>query len=236
MSRRILVVSSCTAKKADEGCPSPLSIEDFRDAAQLRDGEARLSGWRLPAVDMYTGPQHLHVRDGVDALRRRLGPGAVSLKIISAGYGLLDEDTPVVPYEVTFNTMSRSEARAWARHLRIPHDVRRACGGYDLVIFLLGSRYLDALDPPIATAPGQRLIFLAKPSDAPRLVGPGVTVVPAGKAETRYGAGLVALKGWMFRLFASAVARTGEALLEDVMRDDTPGAFLRALELGLDRE
>jgi hypothetical protein len=43
---------------------------------------------------MYTGPQHIHVRAGLAALRRRVEPGAVSLRIISAGYGLLDEDTP----------------------------------------------------------------------------------------------------------------------------------------------
>jgi len=224
------------AKKADHGSPSPLSVEDFREASQLRGGEARLSRWRFPTVDMYTGPQHIHVPAGVDALHRRLGAGAVRLKIISAGYGLLDEDAPVVPYEVTFNAMSRPEARAWARCLGIPGDVRRACAGHDLVIFLLGSRYVDALDPPLAAAPGQRLVFLVRPGDEPRLAAPGVTVVPAGQAETRYGAGMVALKGKMFRLFATAIAQAGEAVLEDVMQYDTPEAFFQALELGRGEE
>jgi hypothetical protein len=41
-------------------------------------------------------------------------------------------------------------------------------------------------------------------------VAPGVTVLPAGKAETRFGARMVALKGKMFRLFATAVDRFGE--------------------------
>jgi hypothetical protein len=63
-------------------------------------------------------------------------------------------------------------------------------------------------------------------------VAPGVTVLPAGKAETRFAARMVALKGKVFRLFATAVDRFGEGVLEDVMRDDTPEAFFRALELG----
>lgn len=117
----------------------------------------------------------------------------------------------------------------WARRLRVAGAVREAVRGKDLVIFLLGSRYLDALEPPIAADTGQRLIFLAKPSEATRLAGDGVVVVPAGRDQaTRYGAGLVSLKGRMFERWAKAVARSPQ-LLDETRRDATPATFLRIL-------
>ena len=113
--------------------------------------------------------------------------------------------------------------------------VREACAGYPLVVFLLGSRYLDAVEPPLAAGGAQRFVFLARPAETTRLVGSGVIIVPAGAREaTAYREGLVALKGKMFRLFALGLARSDGALLEDVLRDDTPASFVRAMRLGLE--
>jgi len=109
-----------------------------------------------------------------------------------------------------------------ARYLLLP-------GGF------LGSRYLDAVKPPLAAGGAQRFVFLARPAERTRLAGPGVTVVPAGDPETTaWGAGYVALKGKMLRLFALGLARSDGALLEDVLRDDTPASFARAMRLGLE--
>jgi len=152
-----------------------------------------------------------------------------------AAAGLLREDSPIVPYDVTFRTMSRGNIRAWARHLGVAAAVREACAGYHLVVFLLGSQYLDAVEPPLAAGGAQRFVFLARPAETTRLAGPGVTIVPAGAREaTAYGEGLVALKGKMFRLFALGLARSDGALLEDVLRNDTPASFVRAMRLGLE--
>src|SRR5688572_11012428 len=74
---------------------------------------------------MYTGPQHLHVLGGVEHLRHHYGQDAVTLKIVSAGYGVIDEHRVIAPYDLTFNTMSRRQAREWARHLAIASDFRQ---------------------------------------------------------------------------------------------------------------
>jgi len=235
LATRLLVVGSCTSLKRDDGCPHPLSLNDFRKADRLREREAALAAWRRPAGEMYTGRQHTQAVAGIAALRRRFGHEFAELAIVSAGYGLLREDAPIVPYNITFATMSGGDARAWARHLGVAAAVREACAGYPLVVFLLGSRYLDAVEPPLAAGGAQRFVFLARPAETTRLAGPGVTIVPAGAREaTAYGAGLVALKGKMFRLFALGLARSDGALLEDVLRDDTPASFVRAMRLGLE--
>ena len=218
---RILVISSCTGKKKEEPA-NKLTLDDFRDPERLARRELELRRYMLPAMEMYEGQQHKNLRRGVGLLRQEFDQDFVSVAIVSAGYGLIPESRLIAPYEVTFNSMGLVEARAWAGRLEIPEDVRRLIKGHLLVILLLGGRYLDVIDPPLVPEPPQRLVFLAKPSFFPTLVQPGVTAVPAGKTEaTRWGAGLVALKGRMFLLFALGLARMGESVLDEVMEDDT---------------
>jgi hypothetical protein len=225
----LLVVSSCTGDKAVKA--PGLTLEDFADPDRLARMERELASVRRPAGAMYTGWQHVYLMRGVDKLRRAFGNGFVDLQIVSAGYGLIEADRAICPYDVTFNEMSKPQARAWARRLGVPSGVRAALKGVEVAVFLLGSRYLDAVDPPIAAGGGQRLVFLAKPSESSRLAGAGVVTVPAGKPEaTRYGSGLVALKGKMFERFAEALAGRHE-LFDDVKADSSPATFLNALGL-----
>jgi hypothetical protein len=224
----LVVISSCTGDKAVKS-PS-LALDDFSEPVRLAERERELAPSQRPAASMYTGFQHVYLMRGIAALRDALGPQAVDLRILSAGYGLIRDDRPICAYDVTFNDMGRAQARAWARRLAVPQAVRTAARDAGLVIFLLGSRYLDAIDPPIcATHEGQRLIFLAKPAEASRLAGNGVVTIPAGKDQaSRYGSGLVALKGKMFELWAQAVAQT-PWLVDETRDDPTPATFLRAL-------
>jgi uncharacterized protein DUF6884 len=224
----LVVISSCTGDKAVKS-PS-LTMDDFCDAERLAESERRFAPSQRPAASMYTGFQHVYLMRGIAALQTALGPAGVDLRIVSAGYGLIRSDRRICAYDVTFNDMSRGEARAWAQQLGVPQEVREAIRDADLAIFLLGSRYLDAIEPPIVGHGSKRLVFLAKPSEATRLAGGGVVTVPAGKDQaSRYGSGLVALKGKMFELWAKAVANTPE-LLEATRNDQTPATFLGALE------
>jgi len=225
-SSRLLVISSCTGDKAVKA--PALTREDFADRARLAQREHELARVRRPAAEMYTGWQHRYLMDGINTLRDEFGHDFVDVQIVSAGYGLIKADRLICPYDVTFNDMSKTKAREWARHLGVHSNVRTALEDVEVAIFLLGSRYLDAIDVPIAARNGQRLIFLAKPSESKRLAGAGVVIVPAGKSETKYGAGLVALKGKMFERFAKALACRRE-LLDEIKADDSPATFLKAL-------
>jgi hypothetical protein len=179
---------------------------------------------------MYTGRQHQRLMEGVRLLRQKYGHDAVDVQIVSAGYGLVPEGRLIAPYEATFNDMGLPEMRAWAKTLGIAVAVRKTTAESPLVIFLLGSRYLEAVAPPVVPDRGQRFVFFAKPSENQRLRAPGVTVVPAGKPEaTAYGEGLVALKGKMFALLANALVQQGEPLWVAIRRDDTAHTIVSAL-------
>src|SRR5438876_827098 len=99
---KLLVVGSCTGEKDVRDCPSLLGEADFDDPSTLLCREAELSRWALSAASLYSGWQHRYTMMGVKAIRQSFGSAACALKIISAGYGLVDEDRSLVPYEATF--------------------------------------------------------------------------------------------------------------------------------------
>lgn len=226
---KLLVVSSCTGEKDVRDCPSLLDEMDFDDSATLLRREAELSRWALPAVRLYTGWQHRYMMMGVNEIRQRFGSAACTLKIISAGYGLVEEDRKLAPYEATFQRKRPRWISERAQRLGIPQTVRQAIRDFEGVIFLLGREYLLSTHPPIAPNGTQRLIFLAPNAKLP--FHQNATIVPAGLEETRFGAGLTALKGKMFELFAYGLCSRPEAWNE-VLTDPTAETFLRLVETG----
>ena len=227
---RILVITSCTGDKATVGHPG-LQLADFDDPERLKRGEGLLHDLMRPAGRMYTGQQHVRAMNGVRLLRRTLGADAVKVSILSAGYGVIDEDRLIAPYDVTFTGMSRSEARRWARQIGAADGIRKGLPGSDLVMVLLGSSYLEAMDPPLPAVPGQRIVYFAKAAERERLTSAGGVFVAAGAAEsTRYGMGIIGLKGRMLELFAQAVARDGHPVVDSVCADGTGTAMAEILK------
>lgn len=231
----LLVITSCTKRKAAEP-DGALRLLDFQDPNRLLHRSEQLSRWQMPAVDMYTGQQHVFLRRGLEHLRQPGSPIITHLRIISAGYGLLDEHDTIVPYEVTFNDMSAAERRHWSQHLKIAQHMRNALGEAQIVAFLLGARYLDAI-LPLQRLPGQRFLFFASEHEERRLAGPGVTVVPAGpKQASIFGAGLTSLKGRMFELLAQCLVVGGETYWAKLLQGRGGHAVLRDLEEGRQSE
>lgn len=230
---RLMAVSSCTGKKS-VNVSNPLTLVDLRDPTLKSKRESELARHVRAAGDLYMGEQHVRLMRGVNCLREKYGQAAVSVQIVSAGYGLVSEHQPLAPYEATFKGMGRREAREWAQQLDIPNAVRKAIQGHPLVIFLLGAEYLEAIEPPVHPEPGQRLLFFAPPREVSSLRRPGVTAIPAGREESSlYRAGLVALKGRMFELLAYSLLKEGATLFSDICGDDAPGTVVRALRKAL---
>lgn len=227
---KLLVVGSCTGEKEVRDCPSLLREADFDDPVALLYREAELSRWALPAARLYTGWQHRYMMKGVNAIRQRFGPAACALKIVSAGYGLVDEDRSLVPYEATFQRRRPRWIRERAQRLGIPQSLQQAIRDFEAVIFLLGKEYLIAVHPPsLAPAQTQRLIFLASNAKLP--FHPNATAVPAGLEATQFGAGLVALKGKMFELFAYGLCGRPDDW-NTLLSDPTAETFLNLVEAG----
>jgi hypothetical protein len=226
---RMLVIGSCTGDKNVRDCPGLLTQADFDDLPRFRCREAELSAWALPARELYTGWQHRYMMNGVDAIRHRFGTSACSVKIVSAGYGLVDEEQRLVPYEATFQGQIPKWIRDRSTMLGIPSAVRNAVGGFDVVLFLLGKEYLVSIHPPLFPDTNPRLIFLTSNAELP--FHPNSVVVPAGRKETRFGAGVMTLKGKMFERLASGLCSAPE-MWDRLVSDDSAATVLSLIEAG----
>ena len=118
----VLVISSCTSKKLNHNAP---------------------------AAKMYTGKQHTLLMDGVDQVRTRYGQSSLDVAIISAEYGLLNENDVIAPYNVTFQGMKKAEILEKSRRLQLHERVAALIARYDVVFFLLGKEYVQALQLPL---------------------------------------------------------------------------------------
>ncbi|MHA2503606.1 MAG: hypothetical protein ACXAE3_12135 [Candidatus Kariarchaeaceae archaeon] len=140
---RILVINSCGKGKAgsfEEQATCSDLITD-RDRARYVSQQASRA---LPARDLYTGQQATKIARAVDILRN-LGH-TVDYRIISAGFGLVEEMTPLPPYECTFSGMKKGDLKEMADRLGIAEDIRLIRQGYDLAYLSLGSDYLRTFD------------------------------------------------------------------------------------------
>jgi hypothetical protein len=205
---KILVIGSCTGRKDTRNCPDPLTEADFADPSLFQRRQAELSAWALPATELYTGFQHRYMMHGVKALRDRFGSSACAVKIVSAGYGLVHEDQRLVPYEATFQGTGPRWILEQSNRLGVPKAIRQAVIGYDVVLFLLGKEYLISTRPPLVPELSHRFLFFT--SDRKLAFHPNSIRVPAGPKETRFGAGITALKGKMFEGFALGLRRAPE--------------------------
>lgn len=94
---------------------------------------------------MYVGNQPRELTRAVDMLRSIKGV-QVDYYIVSAGFGLLNEDNIVPPYECSFTGMRKTELITRASSLEIEHDFCEVCRSqYALSYLALGSEYMTAL-------------------------------------------------------------------------------------------
>jgi Queuine tRNA-ribosyltransferase len=214
---RLLIISSCTGEKASKPA-NQLTLEDFQAGSEhLLERGAELRDTSLPAGELYTGSQHLQLMDGLRLLRAKQPQLDVTLKIISAGFGLINEDQMIPPYEVTFNTMSTRDVNTWAQTLHIHEDLNAAIATADIVVFLLGENYLRAAKLPLEARADQTFVFLVSGKVAERLPQHAAkqVVMPLGNPDAKsFKYGLVGLKGFLFKQLAQELSRNPAALLE----------------------
>ncbi len=227
---KMLVVTSCTGEKLYHP-ENQLTQGDFEDIETLAKREAELAEFKTTAGKIYTGMQHQRLMEGIETLRSAYGKDIVDLYIVSAGYGLISEDREVVPYEVTFNTMNGNAIKEWSQHLGIHHDLGELVQKYDLVLFLLGDKYLKAVGLPFdEVKDNQKLVFFASgtskkmiPNHAPYYF------VEVGQEDAKsFSYGLVGLKGYLFKLLATDAVKDNELLFDRIYAD--PGCTLTLLD------
>lgn len=209
----VLVISACSGSKAQD--EEKLAYEDFK-SDDFKEREEKLSKYSLPAKKMYTGQEHKYVNE---AVRKMQGNISLDWKIISAGYGMLDPDQEIVPYEVTFND-NEINTRKWAEEIGIPEDFLSVIEDYDLVIVALGTEYLKGLnlkDYKIPESP--QLLFLGGKSAKKELPKQNnIYRIPVGsEQQKKYSRMMIRLKGWLLDQFSSNIE--SEKDFEKLSRD-----------------
>ncbi|MEZ4527721.1 MAG: tRNA-guanine transglycosylase DpdA [Desulfobacterales bacterium] len=231
---KILILTACTGDKAHAPA-NCLTQADFQQmgTATFAEREKELAAFRLPAGEMYTGRQHVLLKKGLDLLRRFCPGIQFDLKIVSAGYGLLEEHAPIVPYEMTFSGMKAKDLRKWADFLDLPAKTLSALAGYDTVFFLLGKEYLRAVDlPKQLDFPGNCVFVCGRGGQAHLPEGPRVhCLLLDNKDGRRLGAALVSLKGRVMEILGEEARQQGGAFAADMFRfPERLKDFIRSFE------
>lgn len=192
---RVLVISSCTGDKKYK-VENQLTKQDFqRGHDHIKKRERELADYMLPVEEMYTGQQHVRLMQGIESVKNKI---SVDLRILSAGYGLIEHNRKIAPYECTFQKMSDRGILNWANFLNIPSDFRKIITEkYDLGLVLLGENYLKACDFGEELLFRYRTLIFCGKQFARKLPNwQNTKVIPLSESETRrFSCGLVALKG-----------------------------------------
>ena len=201
---RILIIDQCSGSKdVPESAPKfdAADIDEHgREALLARDGVPA-----IPARRLYAGRQQRYIDSAVDRLRAT--GDTVDRMYISAGFGLVDEETELPPYEVTFGDMDPEAIDERAVRLVISADVREAIQvepPYDVVILALGGDYYRSceLEAVIDALPRETygVVFNHEELASGR---PRVVSIPARTVEAKeHGTIVVALKGRYLQNFA----------------------------------
>lgn len=199
---RILVITSCTGKKAVTS-DNALTLNDFAlSGKHLLQREQELKELMRPAEELYTGQQHVRLMRGVQTIREHGSNNGIPLKldlwVLSAGYGMVPGDRKLAPYECTFQGMKSKELREWAGKLKVPDQFREIVHKkYDIALILLGDSYLSAcsIDASVLFG-GPTLIFCGKGAAKRLPRHPQVKVSTLSNPDAkRFSCPLVSLKG-----------------------------------------
>jgi hypothetical protein len=200
---KITVITTCTGSKAITAT-NPLTLEDFQAGPALVEQRCKeIASLCLPAGQMYTGEQHVHLMRGVHAARA--AGHQVDVHIISAGFGVLKEDEEIVPYEATFNDMGKKECIDWGQVLGIPQRVQDILAEpADMSLVLLSEKYLDAAEvDAVNDVAGPTWAICA--SSAVKRFSPSIQKVPLVQADTkRFHTTMIGLKGAVAALVLAA--------------------------------
>jgi hypothetical protein len=213
---RSLVIVPCTAKKRDTVL-QPARAADLMDASLRQQTEERLAAFGRPAIEMYTGTHYRLVREGLQQVWDKWGRACLDMAILSAGYGLLQPDQEIIPYDVSFDELDAATFTQWVAELRVPEKAAQLVGEADLAIFLLDGRYLTALNLPLDLPTAVPQIVLTDQESLHLLpAAPNIyTVVAHGPiAARRWHVKSSHVRGFLFGRLCSQIASHGPVVLE----------------------
>jgi hypothetical protein len=212
---KISVLTICTREKRYDH-PRKLLRRDFAELSRRLWREDELGHLRCAAGAFYTGLPMRRLGSGIGTARR--GGLEVDYWILSAGYGLLHERMPVVPYDCSFNGMDAALLAEWGQHLSLPDTAPMVLAApAALRLVLLTDPYLRACqlrpDTPLA-AP---TVFVVSRRTAGRLPSGSIPWVLGRDDVVRFGTPAVALRQELGARALRLLAREGQEGLDRLL-------------------
>ncbi|MCD6485435.1 MAG: hypothetical protein J7L47_10045, partial [Candidatus Odinarchaeota archaeon] len=204
---KILVISqdSTSMKKKMK---FPPSCEDLLPS-KIPIYKALHSEYMNKAINMFVGTQHKKVVRGVNFLKRILGKDSVDFYILSAGFGLIPADEPIIPYSCSFDNMAFQEIIDRSKLLEIPKTLKNILENneYALVFYILNKNYLLSLNKAPAKTQAVSVFFVDTDIPCKRKVVLSYSneLVSGYFASGIKLGGSVAYKGGLFLAFSKAL-------------------------------
>ena len=189
-ARTVLIVTYCTQEKRvpwgevvsvlrERGLTVP--SHDIEKEALYREV---LRNYIKPAREMYGGSFAV-VRSLADVLRRV--DKEVDVYIISARYGLIGENEPIVPYEATLKGKLKGWIRQWSARLGVENKLLKVLSSkkYDLVIVALPREYAYAVEGVLRRLLRMENAILILPKRAITADGVRARYILAGNLKSR---------------------------------------------------
>jgi hypothetical protein len=236
---RTLVITPCSA--ADSETSPTAAIDPVQRPGAGRSGQALVEAqkplradYARPAAEMYPSAHHHLVMEGARSVWDRWGRGVLDLAILSGGYGLLQPDEVIVPYDLALDELEGRALADLAAYLKIPKRTAGLVREYDLVFYLLSGHYLSLLQLPLDVPATVHHIFLTSEDSlalVPSAPNHHAVVADGGVAARRWHVKAPAVRGFLFGRLCGQVVRNGPAVLEwlyDQPSDTDPLFYKRA--------
>jgi hypothetical protein len=198
----ILIIDQCSGSKSYPQQASVLDLAEV-DAYRQSDFDGH-EPTEIPAKELYDGRQQRYIDEAVEVLRK--SGHEIERYFISAGFGLVNEQECLPPYEVTFSNMADSEIEKRAEALEISNDVENVVSNtsHDIIFFAIGSDYAKSvrLSQIVDVIPESVRVVLFNNEDLAESYRHVVSISARTSDAKKHGTIVVALKGIYLKNFA----------------------------------
>ncbi|QWC20739.1 DUF6884 domain-containing protein [Halorubrum sp. 2020YC2] len=210
---RILIIDQCSGTKSH---PADHPIVD-QEETQNEDAESLLQSLGIEGIrakDLYDGKQQRRITEAIHALTTK--GHSVERFFVSAGFGLVNEDQRLPPYEATFNSMSQAEIAEREERFQLTQRLRELIdtGGFDVVFLALGAKYYDTIDLNglLSSTPVETTVVLFNQEGMEERYEQAISVPARTEEGKKFGSTVVGLKGTYLKNFSAALCGSKDSV------------------------
>ena len=223
---KILILASYTKgqKNKHNDC---IRLGDFESSSRFEHRIKELSGYSMPAGEMFTGQLHRQLREGLRQIRGHKQYGETTLDLYFPGYGFrvdrkripVSESDRIVPFDII--PRQNLEALEYDESGFL-ESMAALIEGYDLVFSILRWNDIVLLQRVFEVERAATMVFLIAPSHR-HVVDESLSnvhIVEAGTNLSRaIGAMNLALNGVVLRKLCQVACREGFHVFEQIQQD-----------------